>query len=381
MSASPSRSVIRLNVTRATASVATSPAATADSLASSASALASSSSDREGDGGHGREGLGPLGRHRKFARGLERPTGGGHCEDVVTYPRQLVRQPRGRVNPQRRLDGPIDGLGGRFEQLDGPQPVAGRAGRVRCLHLQRQFAGPGALGGVGDGAPPLQGPVQMSVGLARRVDRLGVCRRVDRRRQRQTQIVTAFGVVGDLGRHRRIDFAAGLEDLGVLGVHADPLAGQQVLVGRLLQQGVSELVCAGLGRHQDVPGHRVAQGVVQGAARPARRPRPAGRGHPAAGDGGDPDDPLGVRPEQVEPGDQDVGQPGRQPSAAGHGQTRLEQFLGEEGVSLGAVDDVAHHARGGGRAAGAGGQRVDQRARCPRRPTVAASSGGPGGAG
>ena len=135
----------------------------------------------------------------------------------------------------------------------------------------------------------------------------------------------------------------GAQRLDAGAVQLEPLGGQQVVVDRLGEQGVAELVAV------LAPGleHVVLDG---GAQRGAQRdgvdtghPLEQGVRHPAADDGGDPHDGLGG---VVEPVDPDEQQPGE---VAGVGTAALAggggELLGEERVALGPPGDRARRRR------------------------------------
>ena len=153
--------------------------------------------------------------------------------------------------------------------------------------------------------------------------------------------------------------AAGAQHLGVRRVQADPLAGQQVVVDRLSEQGVPEGVGVGARGHQHV-------GLDGGAHRglECRRPEVADLGEQvvgdvAAGHGGDPHHLPGLVVEPVEPVQQHVGEvPGHAPAARRDGP---DELLDEERVALGAGHDVGDL----GLAHRVGVQPVDQAAHVP----------------
>ena len=154
------------------------------------------------------------------------------------------------------------------------------------------------------------------------------------------------------GQHQR---RVGRDDFGEPAVHLARLAGQQLVVDRLADQGVPEDVAVGLGP-QHVGRHRRAQ-------------RPAERGAVEAGDrgqqpvtdlvaarAGDPDHLLGLFRQPPQPGHQQVVQGLRQPRA---GLAVPHQRLGEQRVALGpfvhrrqqlvgrlAADDLGHQPAG-----------------------------------
>ena len=116
------------------------------------------------------------------------------------------------------------------------------------------------------------------------------------------------------------------------------LAGQQVAVDGLLQQGVPERVAAGRVGEQQLPADRLAQRLVERLL-----VEPGGRRQqlvvdPATGHARHPYDVLCGRRELLDPAEQDVGELARHlgRGLGGGGQ----QLLGEEGVALGPLEQV-----------------------------------------
>ena len=125
-------------------------------------------------------------------------------------------------------------------------------------------------------------------------------------------------------------------------METNPLAGQQVAIDRLGDQGMAEdvAVTARLG-DEHLPVDRLAQAVeqlhlVHGGDRGQHRLGDAGTGR-----GGDREHLLGAPTEPHHPGEQDLleagGQRGRAGAVAGQ-----HQFLGEERVAFGAGVDLVH---------------------------------------
>ena len=134
----------------------------------------------------------------------------------------------------------------------------------------------------------------------------------------------------------------------------DPLAGQQVVVDRLGEQGVPERVAVAAHREQHVALDGGAQGGVEGADLSVQDPLEQQVGDPPAGDRGGPDHQACVVLELVEPHQQQVGEGlGQRTWTLGGG---LHELLGEERVALGPLDDAAHRALG----ERLGVQRLDQ---------------------
>ena len=127
------------------------------------------------------------------------------------------------------------------------------------------------------------------------------------------------------------------QGIGVRGVQPDPFTGQQVVVGRLGEQGVPERVRRLLG-DQDVRLHRLAQRFLQRRLGHPRYCRQLGVAHSATGRAGGPDHlPRGLV-EPVDPGQQHPDQVVRQPTVGAGRDTH--QLLDEERVALGPRDDL-----------------------------------------
>ena len=190
------------------------------------------------------------------------------------------------------------------------------------------------------------------------------------------QVVRRARVPGQLGRRPR-DVAGG-QRRGVPGVQRHPLAGQQVVVDRLGEQGVPERVAVAAGRHQHVGVHRRAQRRIQHRLVQPRDPDEQRVRHPAPGDRRRPHDGPGVVVQPVEPDQQQLCQVPRQRAAtaldAGH------QLLDEERVALGPAQDAAHLvARAAARGAGRGPARAPPGRRAARAPAAAPTAAAPTG--
>ena len=171
--------------------------------------------------------------------------------------------------------------------------------------------------------------------LGRGADPACLVRRLQRGGQRTGQVVALAGVVRALGR--RAGAGRRGEVGGDRGVQPHPLPRQQVGEHRFPQQRVPEPEAAVVGDHQQVVVHRLGQRRLQLAG---GQPSDGGHQlvpHPPPGHRGDPQHLLGGVRSLLDPGQQDVGERGRQRLAAA---ARGEQLLGVERVALGARDDV-----------------------------------------
>ncbi len=144
------------------------------------------------------------------------------------------------------------------------------------------------------------------------------------------------GVERELGRGA--GRLAGPERLAEGGVQTGALAGEQVVVDRLAEQGVPERVGRAAGPGEDVGLDGAAQrGLEVGGAEAGHR-REQLVGDLPAGDARDPDHLAGAVVEPVEVHQQHVGELGGHVSPGGPGGA--DQLLDEERVALGAVDDL-----------------------------------------
>ena len=140
-----------------------------------------------------------------------------------------------------------------------------------------------------------------------------------------------------VGRDER---RVGLQGFGVAAVEAGAFAGQQIVADGLADQGVAEAVAVAVGRReQDVGVHGGPQRldeVVLGEPGDGGE-QPVLHGGAALGD--DPGDPLGALGQPLDADEeqiaQGVGEAGAAALAGGDGE-----FLDEEGVAVGAFEDV-----------------------------------------
>ena len=131
------------------------------------------------------------------------------------------------------------------------------------------------------------------------------------------------------------------EGLDVRRVQTDPLAGQEVVVRRLREQGVPEGVAVRTETEQHVLLHGRPQRPVELVLVLADHGGEQPVAHPAARAGGGPDDLPGTLVQPVEPDQQQVGEVlGDAALTAVRGGA--DQLLGEERVALGAMHDRVH---------------------------------------
>ncbi len=200
--------------------------------------------------------------------------------------------------------------------------------------------------GVGDVIPEVDRPLVLIDGLRVCVPRLGRGSGRDRRFERTWQVMGRVPVVGQLRGMGRVASGSRLERPGERRVQTRPLARQQVVVDRLLQQGVPERVALGAGgriRDEHLAADALAQGFVEGGFVHRCRDGKQRRVDALPGCRGDAQELLGRLGE--------VGDAGKQHVAQGRGQLRPavvprgdEQLFGEERVATGAgVDRVEEH--------------------------------------
>ena len=260
-------------------------------------------------GGDGARILVGLGRDHRLRPGGEqaRPPVGG---SVGRQPGQLLRQQG--VRPHR--------------VPAGQQRLGGVDQQLRQVEVGRSAAGVGEQ---------LQGLLEVPGRLVRTTDGHRLPAGADAGVDRGLVVHRQPGVPGQLGRRPTGPPLA--QGVGVRGVQPDPLTGQQVVVGRLGEQGVPERVRRLLG-DQDVGLHRLPQRFLQRRLGHPRHRRQLRVAHPATGHAGGPDHLPGGLVEPVDPGQQHPDQVGRQP-AVGAGRD-AHQLLDEERVALGPRDDL-----------------------------------------
>ena len=140
------------------------------------------------------------------------------------------------------------------------------------------------------------------------------------------------------------------QQFGQRRMHPGPLPGQQVGVGGLAQQRVAERIALVAVGDQQLAGDRlpyrlVVFALIQAAGQPHQVVL-----HSATGHGRGVHDALALRRKPLQPGQQQVGQAGREVGPAGGGG---EEFLGVVRVALGPADDRFQR-RGFGQAWGGG---------------------------
>ena len=283
---------------------------------------------------------GPLGRRRLGRDELEGPHVVGQAV-LVGGPEEpaqaLVHQPGGH-----RIDLGIDELEGQAHVRDRaaelPDQVLLFGGMGQHLHVVegRQPVG------VGHGLPQLERPLEVTNRFRRRRHPLGGQPGLDRRDESSGHVAGPVPVVRD--RRGGDGPAGGLvgELLGDLGMDPPALAGQQLGVDDLLEQGVAEAVALAVGRslEQVVVDQspkalvELAVGSIVDAAQQAIvDPHPDRGGQPQR---------LLVAVGQVrDPTHEDVAQGARQ--ALGPLGGRREQLLGEQRVSLAAAIQRLEH--------------------------------------
>ena len=181
----------------------------------------------------------------------------------------------------------------------------------------------------------------MAPRLRRGPQPLGLVRGGDPRDEGPGQVVAAAGVVGELGGGGgRAPGGEGTGDgPGVGGVPPDALAGEEVLVDRLVEQGVPERVAVLAVGVEDPQGDGGAQPLLEVVVGDPGRGAQQVVADAAAPHGGGPHEVGDVGGQGLQPGQDDVGE--------GGGQRALQRGAGEQelrgvvGVALGAVVDPA----------------------------------------
>ncbi|SCG09961.1 hypothetical protein GA0115255_126473 [Streptomyces sp. Ncost-T6T-2b] len=133
----------------------------------------------------------------------------------------------------------------------------------------------------------------------------------------------------------------GLQGFGVPAVDAGALPGQQVVADGLADQGVPEAVAVAVGRGlQQVGADGRAQGLVEVVL---AEPGDGGQQFvfdEGAALGDDPGDPLGVLGERLHADEQEVAERFGEPGAVAAALQGAGQLLDEEGVAVGAFEDL-----------------------------------------
>ena len=279
---------------------------------------------------------GPL-RIVQVADQLVRRADLGHAVALAEMAEQLAAALVDPGRPQRVGLG-VD-LGQRGPgQAQRAHVVAGGVGRGQRLLQQREVVDAEPVGRVGHLLPELEHPLQEPGRLGVRVAPARLAGGDPRGDERLRVVVRGVPVVGDLGRGAagRDEVRRGLDRGGVAGVQPGVLAGQQVVVHRLADQRVAELVSAvGVG-DDELGGDGRAQRLVELRLREAGDLGEQLVGDAGATGGGDPQHRLGGFGQPVDAGQQKVAQGFRNVGAgvriAGGGE-----LLDEERVALRAL--------------------------------------------
>lgn len=263
----------------------------------------------------------------------------------------------GRQQPQGGLDdlegtfafaaepGGDGGLGEQVEEAQRGGAGVAAAGRVGARVVHRPECGAGLRGDV---VPQLHGPFQKPQLLGVGVPFAGFDGREQHGGEGTRRVVRVVPVAGEPGGPLVGGDDAGgcFQGFGVAAVEAGPFAREQIVADCLAHQGVPEAISVAVGcGEQDVgadggaqrldefvlaeTGDGCEQRVLDGGA--------------ALGD--DPGDPLGVLGQTLDTDEQEVakgvGQSGPAALVGGDGE-----FLDEEGVAVGAFEDVVDERRG-----------------------------------
>ena len=214
-------------------------------------------------------------------------------------------------------------------RVAGDERVVRRVGHDRCEPELR------AGRGVVDEIPDLEGALEVLGGLRERRGPLGLQAGLHVGRQRLGHAVRRLPVVGQLGGRRGAREArVGAQRLREGQVQRGPLAGQQVGVRGLLEQGVAEGVAVAV-VDQHVMGDRLAQRLEQRRARAAPPPWRAADARPACPAAAATRSTARASCEQrLQPQAQHLAQAARQ--RAGGASRGGQQLLREERVALAA---------------------------------------------
>ncbi|MGY2701401.1 hypothetical protein ACVW2K_000985 [Nocardioides sp. HB32] len=240
---------------------------------------------------------------------------------------QHPRAPGGRGVGREPVDLLDDDLHGALRVTAGREGLGGADHELRQIEVD--------LGAAARVDEELERLLVVVGRLVRAADLAGLVAGLDARGERGVQVEREPGVPRELGC--RPTAGAGLERGGVPLVQADPLAGQQVVVHRLAEEGVPEVV-ATVGRDQDVHLDGLPHALVELVGTEARDLDEQVVGDLPAGDAGGADHLPRVVVEPVEAHEQHVREVGRHP-APGPGRGAGE-LLDEERVALRAADDV-----------------------------------------
>ncbi|ESU47380.1 hypothetical protein P376_4642 [Streptomyces sp. HCCB10043] len=204
----------------------------------------------------------------------------------------------------------------------------------------------GAEGGedfTGDVVPelhrPLQEPQLLGVGVAA----AGLDGGPEHGGQGLGGVVGGVPVAGEAGGAFVVadEGGIGLQGFGVPAVDAGALPGQQIVADGLADQGVPEAVAVAVGRGlQQVGADGRAQGLVEVVL---AEPGDGGQQFvfdEGAALGDDPGDPLGVLGQRLDPDEQEVAERFGEPGAVAAALQGAGQLLDEEGVAVGAFEDL-----------------------------------------
>ena len=294
-----------------------------------------------------------------------------HRQDLGTQPARWLpfhqMHGLGRQRQDVELVVGQQGVEGQSGQESGPVPVRGGVGQHSELVLNQGDGTEGMAGGRSGRARPhrqiddvdascsrADGARHTGIGeqfegrsvMARRLvgaaDGHGLVAGGDARRGRRCQVVGLEGVAGQLRRG-----ALGLarrQHLGERRMQPGPLAGKQIPVDGLGQQGVAEGVPVGPDRDEDVGLDRPPQRSVEDGAVEVE---PLGQqvvGGPAAEHRNRAHRETAVVIELIEAHQEQIGELGGHRAAAVSGCR--DQFLGKKRVALGTPDDVLELAFG-----------------------------------
>jgi hypothetical protein len=215
--------------------------------------------------------------------------------------------------------------------------LAGGPGGVGRPGQQLDPVQTGHSAGVRHLVPQLQGAFVVALGLRESVGRGGGLAGPDPCRQRPGGLAGRVPVDGQLGGCYRGGDAGQLGPLGErlrqAGVEPCPLAGQQVGVDHLAEQGVTDVVAVLAGcRHQELAGDRGPQRLGRRLVAQAGHERQQPMGDPPAHHRDDRQDPGGGLGQPVDPAAEQVPERCRQFMRAGPHDR--QELLGEEGVAF-----------------------------------------------
>ncbi len=253
-------------------------------------------------------------------------------------------RPRQALHAHRALDrvGVVgQGRGRLAVPGDGPPRVAGQPRRTRRPIEQGRPIDAGGRLRVVDRGPQLEGVLGVATGVGEG-ERIGCGRaRPDRRLERPAVVAGRPPVVGQLGpvagRRGALGHGPSRDLVRDRAMQAQPLAGQQIVVGRLLEQRVAEAIARP--GDQDLALDGLSQGAVQVVVRQTRDRGQEVVVHAVAGHGHHGQHRADVVGQGPEAGGQDLAQ-GRGQAAVARPLLGREQLLDEERVAVGALVDA-----------------------------------------